>query len=154
MDLTEDQLQSAISEALERMDTLELLKRKAVVSGIAPVASACREFIKLGSRALVINVEKRVPIPRKLVEAAVKRQHWLCSDCDRELQVHTSGREDYATGDHSTARVQGGKLRSDNIRAICQSCNSKKGSKDAIEYSKHTGHLMTRLAVETESIDS
>lgn len=149
MELSEDQLDSVISEAIQNTDTLDLLKHKAELSGISPVATACREFLKLGSRALVLNVEKRKPVPRKRVEAQAKRQGMLCLDCERELQVFFSDRDDYATWDHSTALNQGGS-NSGPGRVICRSCNSRKSDSSALEFSKHTGNLITNLTIETE----
>lgn len=152
MELTEDQLQSAISEAIESISTLDLLKRKAELSGISEAASGAKAFLKLGSRALVLNVEKRKAVPRKWVEAQAKRQGMECADCGRELQLFFSDRDDYGTWDHTIALNQGGEHSRRNGRVVCRSCNSAKSDSSPVEFSKHTGHLMTRLAI--ESVDS
>lgn len=149
MELTEDQLQSAISEAIKSTSTLDLLKRKAELSGISEAASGAKAFLKLGSRALVLSVEKRKAVPRKWVEAQAKRQGFLCADCERELQLLFPGRDDYAEWDHVTAIAQGGEHNRRNGRVVCRADNSRKGASDSLTYSKHTGHLMTRLAVGT-----
>lgn len=151
MNLTEQQLQNAISEAIEGTDTLELLKRKAVLSGINPVAAACRTFLKAGTKALVESATKRKPVPRKWVESALKRQNGLCAVCERELQMFWAGREDYAVGDHLIAVTQGGEHRRGNIAALCAKCNGEKYNKDLIEHSKSSGRLITQMGGEVGS---
>lgn len=150
MEFSQDQLESAISEAIQNTDTLDLLKRKAELSGISSVVSACREFLKLGSRALVLNIEKRKAIPRQWVEAALKRQNGLCTGCERELQMFWAGREDYAVGDHLIALTQGGEHRRSNIAALCGKCNGEKYNKSLMDHSKSSGRLLTQMGGEIE----
>jgi 5-methylcytosine-specific restriction endonuclease McrA len=61
------------------------------------------------------------------------------------MQIFRHDQPNYATGDHVVPLGKGGQHKRSNIRAVCKSCNSRKGDKDAIEYSKHTGRLMTNL---------
>lgn len=150
MELSEDQLQSAISEAIKSMSALDLLKLKAELSGISEAATGAREFIKLGSRALVLPT-KRKSVPRKWVEVQAKRQNGTCADCERELQLFFPDRDDYATWDHVEALNQGGEHSRRNGRVVCRKCNSVKSDSSPVEFSRHTGHLMTKLAVGTES---
>lgn len=68
-------------------------------------------------------VYRKVPIPSELREAVFARDGYRCVSC---------GSREYLCADHKLAEVLGGPATLSNLQTLCRSCNSRKGTRDAV----------------------
>jgi len=83
----------------------------------------------------VQRIEKRTAeysgrsvVPPKVRQNVYKRDGYTCHYCEQEMD------EDDRTLDHIIPVSRGGQHTEDNLVVSCRSCNSKKGTKDYIEF--------------------
>lgn len=65
---------------------------------------------------------------RKIRDAVMRRDHWLCQPCQRKSKV-TAATE----VDHILPKSQGGTDEGDNLQAICSACHKAKTQAEAAE---------------------
>ena len=77
----------------------------------------CKKCVK--ARELARSQAKANPIIPHLRLWIFRRDSWLCVEC---------GSDEDLTVDHIHPVILGGKTDPDNLRTLCRSCNSSKGS--------------------------
>lgn len=77
--------------------------------------------LRIGPRRVVHPApwEKRNNLPRSLRDAVFARDGKICHNCGTEKDI---------TIDHVIAVVRGGTDDPENLRPLCRSCNSRKGT--------------------------
>lgn len=65
------------------------------------------------------RLKMRIPCHRALRDFVIRRDGGKCSDC---------GATENLIADHILSRRNGGTHHPDNLRCLCQSCNSRKAS--------------------------
>lgn len=115
----------------EAADVLNGLVEKGFITienwGVGPIAT----FNALAAKRAALEPNKypnRETVPPKVRQRVYRRDGYSCHYCDIETD------DDTRTLDHIVPVSKGGEHTEENLVVACRSCNSKKGTKDYLEF--------------------